>query len=109
MSHDKPLKNMPSKVYVPLGRRGMEPITIKECLKCGSKDEVDVIDFKSSDEVSGENILETLDYTVKCNKCGETYIIRIKSMYLESKREENRLISTVFSVEGGEEYWIGIL
>ncbi|MEM1659045.1 MAG: hypothetical protein QXK94_08440 [Candidatus Jordarchaeales archaeon] len=109
MARENRDKEMPSKVYAPLGTRGREAISIKECLKCGSADSVEVIGFSSSDETSGENILETMDYTVKCTKCGETYIVRVKSMYLESKEEENRLVSTVFIVENGEEYWLGIL
>ncbi len=109
MPQNEKVRGMPSKAYVPLGRRGMEPISIKECLKCGAGGEVEVIGFSSNDETSGENILETLDYTVKCSKCNEVYIIRIRSMYLENKREENRLVSTVFVVENGEEYWLGVL
>lgn len=109
MAQNDKAKGMPSKVYAPLGTRGREAISIKECLKCGGADAVEVVDVSGNDETSGENILETMDYKVKCTKCGETYVVRIRSMYLESKEEENRLVSTIFIVENGEEYWLGIL
>ncbi|MEM1512286.1 MAG: hypothetical protein QXN15_06980 [Candidatus Jordarchaeales archaeon] len=109
MPQEEQTKNMPSKVYAPLGTRGREAISIKECLKCGGENTVEVVDFSSNDETSGENILETLDYTVKCTKCEETYVVRVRSMYLEDKKEENRLVSTVFIVENNQEYWLGVL
>ncbi len=109
MPQEDQVKDMPSKVYAPLGTRGREAISIRECLKCGGENSVEVVDVSSNDEVSGENILETIDYMVKCSKCEVKYIVRVRSMYLEDKKEENRLVSTVFIVEDNQEYWLGIL
>lgn len=104
------IKKIPEKVYIPLGRRGMEAFNLRECLKCGNEneEELELLDRQDVTEKEGDNLLNIKTYKVKCNKCGATYKIIVKSLYSREQTEENRLISAVHYKENGEEQWLGV-
>jgi DNA-directed RNA polymerase subunit RPC12/RpoP len=104
------LKDLPEKAYIPLGRRGMEAFRLRECMKCGNENEDDLqlLDRQDVTEKEGKNLLNIKTYKIKCNKCGTTYKIIIKSLYVEEQTEENRLVSAVHYWENGEEQWLGV-
>lgn len=104
------IKDIPDKAYIPLGRRGMEAFKLRECLKCGNEneDELELLDKQDVTEKEGDNLLNIKTYKVKCNKCGATYKIIVKSLYSKEQTEENRLVSAVHYTENGEEQWLGV-
>lgn len=88
----------------------MEAFNLRECLKCGNEneDQLELLDKQDVTEKEDKNLLNIKTYKVKCNKCGATYKIIIKSLYADQQTEENRLVSAVHYSENGEEQWLGV-
>ncbi|WXG41572.1 MAG: hypothetical protein WED07_12550 [Candidatus Freyarchaeum deiterrae] len=103
--------DLPGKAYIPVGNRGMEGFNLRECMKCGNpnEDELELLDRQETTEKDGNKILNIKTYKIKCNKCGTTYRIILRSLYLDEQIEENRLMSTVHYAEDGKEQWLGVL
>nr|MDO8080481.1 hypothetical protein [Candidatus Freyarchaeota archaeon] len=104
------VKDLPDKAYIPVGNRGMEAFKLRECMKCGNEneDELELLDKQDVTEKEGKNILNIKTYKIKCTKCGTTYRIIVKSIYVDEQTEENRLVSAVHYAENGEEQWLGV-
>jgi DNA-directed RNA polymerase subunit RPC12/RpoP len=104
------LGDLPSKAYIPVGNRGMEAFNLRECMKCGNQneDELELLDKQDTIERDGNKILNIKTYKIKCNKCGTTYRIIVKSLYIDKQIEENRLTSVVNYAEDGKEQWLGV-
>ncbi len=109
------LDELPDTVYVPLGRRGMEPVPLKICSDC-SKENLILIqkkitrtavkhDVPSVDTSLAEK--EIVDYKVRCQECGYQFIIRLTHLYFKKKPVQT-LVSTQ-SKEGEPELWLGTL
>ncbi len=109
------LNELPDTVYVPLGRRGMEPVPLKICSDC-SKENLTLIQKKITkvpvkQDVSSVDISQTekeiVDYKVRCQECGHQFIIRLTHLYFKKKPVQT-LVSTQ-SKEGEPELWLGTL
>ncbi|MEX2706837.1 MAG: hypothetical protein Q6352_016520 [Candidatus Freyrarchaeum guaymaensis] len=104
------IRELPTKAYIPLGRRGIEAFKLRECLKCGNEneDELEILDKQDVTEKEDRNLFNIKTYKVRCKKCGATYRIIIKSLYVDEQKEENRMVSAVHYAENGEEQWLGV-
>lgn len=109
------LDELPDTVYVPLGRRGMEPVPLKICLDC-SKENLTLIQKKitraaaKQDDPSEDTSLaekEIVDYKVRCQECGNQFIIRLTRLYF--KEEPVQTLVSTQSKEGDPELWLGTL
>lgn len=82
------LDELPDQVFVPLGRRGMEGIPLKECTyECDGK-EIRLIDVEEiklgTDEKGIDQVIEK--WYVVCEKCNRKFTIQCKIRFKENER-----------------------
>lgn len=113
--HSSDLDELPDTVYVPLGRRGMEPVPLKICPDC-SKENLTLIQKKITRAAAKQDVTreemslaekEIVDYKVRCQKCGNQFIIRLMRLYF--KEEPVQTLVSILSKEGEPELWLGTL
>ncbi|MFQ5822091.1 MAG: hypothetical protein ACE5I5_19060 [Candidatus Heimdallarchaeota archaeon] len=113
--HSSDLDELPDTVYVPLGRRGMEPVPLKICPDC-SKENLMLIQKKISRSAATQDVpredtflteKEIIDYKVLCQECGNQFIIRLTRLYF--KEEPVQTLVSTQSKEGEPELWLGTL
>jgi len=109
------LDELPDVVYAPLGTRGMQPLNLKECPRCGNSavEELQVVSMRKG---SGRNTstppeawsTTTDEYEIKCGKCGYNFRIECQNVLGGSKGKE-RIITFVHIVteDGENSGWIG--
>ena len=86
LANDRSLDELPNQVFVPLGRRGMEPLILKECTYDCDGQELILIDPPKNKEVPSEGNLEIEeDWLVKCAKCNRQFTIRCKIQYFDGE------------------------
>ncbi|MFQ6125035.1 MAG: hypothetical protein ACE5R6_10600 [Candidatus Heimdallarchaeota archaeon] len=109
------LDELPDTVYVPLGRRGMESVPLKICSDC-SKENLTLIQKKITRTAAKQGIprkdmslaeREIVDYKVRCQECGNQFIIRLTRLYF--KEEPVQTIVSIQSKVGKPELWLGTL
>jgi hypothetical protein len=101
------LDNLPDEVFVALGRRGMEPIPLKECTyECDGK-ELRLLEFQSDyDRISNKGVEEmTEDYLVECQKCSRRFTIRCLSRLADGERMDTRV--NIIDDMGKDLGWLG--
>lgn len=101
------LDNLPDEVFVALGRRGMEPILLKECTyDCDGKD-LHLTEYKSNSERIQNSGLEELneDYLVECKKCRKSFTIRCVSRLVDGERMDTRV--NIIDDTGKDLGWLG--
>lgn len=91
MADDPTLDELPDRVFVALGRRGMEGILLKECTYDCDGNELklikvrkDLVDGKGTEEVE-ENWL------VECTKCNRQFTIQCIVRFHEGERIDTRV------------------
>ncbi|MFW9786956.1 MAG: hypothetical protein ACFFE1_04740 [Candidatus Thorarchaeota archaeon] len=92
MGEERSLDELPDQVYVALGRRGMQPIPLKECTyECEGK-EITLIKPPKNRYIPSEGEHEVVeDWLVACTTCNREFTIRLKIHYLNEERLETRV------------------
>ncbi len=100
------LDELPEKVFVALGRRGMEPLTLKECTyDCDGQELILVEPPKEQDIPDNGNLEITEDWLVECTKCNRQFTIRCVIHYLDGERLETRV--NLIDDKGKDLGWLG--
>jgi hypothetical protein len=98
---------LPDEVFVALGRRGMEPIPLKECTyECDGK-ELRLLKFHGSQaDISSKGLEERIeDYLVECQKCGRSFTIRCVSRFVNDERMDTKV--NIIDDKGKDLGWLG--
>ncbi len=107
MTDEPSLDELPDKVFVALGRRGMEGIPLKECTyECDGK-ELRLLKFsKNRESLRREGIEEVVeDWLVECTKCGRPFTIRCYVRYADGERIDTRV--DIIDDTGKNLGWLG--
>ncbi|MFW9892274.1 MAG: hypothetical protein ACFFFO_08740 [Candidatus Thorarchaeota archaeon] len=91
MSDNPTLDELPDRVFVSLGRRGMEPLPLKECTyDCDGK-ELNLIEVHK-DPVGGKGLEEVEEnWLVECTKCNRRFTIQCIVRYNDGERIDTRV------------------
>jgi hypothetical protein len=113
--HALDLNELPNVVYAPLGTRGMQPLNLKECPRCGNG-VVERLQLLSKKKGQRENAeagskswsTTTDEYEVKCGNCGHSFRIRCQNIFGGPEGKE-RIVSFVHIIteDGTNEGWLG--
>jgi hypothetical protein len=103
---DATLDALPDEVFVALGRRGMDPIPLKECTyECDGKD-LELISMKKGKRISGKGIEQmTEDYLVRCMTCNRQFTIRCVIRYADGERMDTKV--NIIDDTGKDLGWLG--
>jgi hypothetical protein len=107
LTNEPSLDELPDKVFVALGRRGMEGVPLKECTyECDGK-EIRLLKFsKNRDSLLGMGVEEVIeDWQVECMKCGRSFTIRCFVRYAEGERIDTRV--DIIDDKGKNLGWLG--
>ena len=105
-------KEIPDRIFVPLGRKGFHPIYLKACIKCGEKDRF-VLDFLEKKEhpieTAGNSKKVVIDYKVQCKNCDKIYYIRMIMLSNIIDGKEKRMVTNfnILDENGNDEGWLG--
>jgi ribosomal protein S27AE len=109
------LDELPDTVYAPLGTRGMQPLRLKECPRCGN-DVVEKLQLVSKrigsrgDTNASPQVWSTTtdEYEIKCGKCGYNFKIKCQNVFGGSEGKERIVTFVHIATEDGEsEGWLG--
>ncbi|TFG04394.1 MAG: hypothetical protein EU536_04740 [Promethearchaeota archaeon] len=91
------LKEIPDKIFVSLGRRGFDPVTAKQCPKCGNmaaglelKEKIEHADIEHE-----EGFKKTVDYQVHCRNCDAIFYIRLQHVFQKVSSGDKRVTTMV--------------
>jgi len=103
---DEPtLDELPDKVFVALGRRGMEPILLKECTYECDGQELKLIEVKK-DPVGGTGTEEVQEnWLVECTTCNRQFTIQCIVRYYDGERIDTRV--NLIDDKGKNLGWLG--
>ncbi len=106
LASDRALNELPDRVYVALGRRGMEPLLLKECAyECDGK-ELTLIEPPENQKIPNIGDLEIKeDWLVECAKCHRQFTIQCKIHYFNGERLETRV--NLIDDHGKDLGWLG--
>lgn len=105
LNNNPTLDELPDRVFVALGRRGMEPIPLKECTYECDGIELALIDVQK-DSVSGKGREEVEEnWLVECTKCGRQFTIQCIVRYYEGERIDTRV--NLIDDRGKNLGWLG--
>ncbi len=106
-SDSRTLDELPDRVFVALGRRGMEGIPLKECTyECDSVELTLLSVSTNSPDISKKGKEEiTEDWIVQCEKCGRSFTFRCKSRYFDGERMDTMV--NILDDEGKDLGWLG--
>jgi len=106
LTGDRSLDELPNQVYVALGRRGMEPLALKECTyECGGQ-ELKLIEPPTENQIPDKGNLEVEEnWLVECTKCNRKFIIRCIIHFLDGERLETRVY--LIDDKGKDLGWLG--
>jgi len=103
------IEDLPDQIYAPLGTRGLQPIKLKQCFRCSNQDveELQVVE-KKIEAVQAKD-QEIADYKITCKKCGSTFTIRLRNLYMVENGKKRRSITfvSILDREGRDEGWLG--
>jgi len=104
---NRSLDELPDEVFVPLGRRGMEAIPLKECTYACDGDELELLDVtKEPEEITGHSVeIVVEDWFVKCKKCDRPFTIRCKNRYVDGERIDT--LVNLLDDKGNDLGWLG--
>ena len=107
LTGERSLNELPDQVFVALGRRGMEPLPLKECTyECDGAELklLKVEQDKENPSTSGVDEM-TVDWFVECNKCGKPFTIRCINRYADGQRIDTRV--DILDDTGKNLGWLG--
>jgi len=107
LTGERSLDELPDQVFVALGRRGMEPLPLKECTYECDGDEIHLLGVsQSKDNPSLKGIDEiTVDWLVECKKCTRPFTIRCINRYADGRRIDTRI--DILDDTGKNLGWLG--
>ena len=107
VTEGRSLDELPDAVFVPLGRRGMEGVALKECTYAGDGKEISIKGGNTDPlEVTGKSVEVVIeDWTVECNKCKREFVIRCRKRYLDGDRIDTMV--SLFDDKGNNLGWLG--
>ena len=101
------LDDLPDEVFVALGRRGMEGISLKECTYACDGKELTLIQMERNPETITSHGLEPVveDWLVECDKCKRQFTIQCKIRYIDGKRIDTMV--NILDDKGNDLGWLG--
>jgi len=107
LTGERSLDELPDRVFVALGRRGMEPLALKECTYECDGDELNLLNVKQSKENPSEKGIDemTVDWLVECKKCSRKFTIRCYNRYADGQRIDTRV--DIIDDTGKNLGWLG--
>ena len=101
------LDDLPDVVFVALGRRGMEPVPLKECTYACDGNELSLIQMtREPKEIQGQSLEPVVeDWLVECKKCGQHFTIRCKIRYIDVDRIDTMV--NISDDKGNDLGWLG--
>ena len=107
LADEHTLDELPDQVYVALGRRGMEPLPLKECTYECDGEELELLDFNQDKDSPSESGIDELveDWTVRCKKCKREFTIRCHVRYADGERIDTRV--DIVDDNGKNLGWLG--
>ena len=106
LAKERSLDELPDRVYVALGRRGMEPLPLKECTYECDGQELTLIEPPKNQKIPSKRNLEVdEDWLVECSKCKRQFTISCRVHYLDSERIETRV--NLIDDNGKDLGWLG--
>jgi len=104
-----PVEDLPDQIYAPLGTRGLQPIKLKEYFRCSNKNVEELQVIEKEIEAVHNRDQEIADYKIICKKCGSTFTIRLRNLYMVEKEQKRRSITfvSILDEEGRDEGWLG--
>lgn len=108
MNGQRSLDELPDKVFVPLGRRGMEPIPLKECTYACDGKELSLLGVTRTpeEELQGHGLEPVVeDWRVRCERCGREFTIRCKTRYVDGERVDT--VVSIIDDHGNDLGWLG--
>ena len=104
------MNEIPDQVFVPLGRRGFDPIPIKFCHNCQDRSgRISMVQKVTSEKQEGGVFLQEIDYEIKCDVCGGTFFYRIRHVFDIVGDKRRKVVSTVNILNEKKEDlgWVG--
>lgn len=106
LTEERSLDELPDQVYVALGRRGMEPLPLKECTYECDGQELNLVDPPEHQEIPDKGNVEIEeDWVVECTKCNRQFTIRCRVHYLDGEKLETRI--NLIDDTGKDLGWLG--
>ena len=107
LTDERSLNELPDQVFVALGRRGMEPLPLKECTYECDGDELSLLEVKQSKDHPSEKGVDeiTVDWVVECKKCSKPFTIRCINRYADGQRIDTRV--DILDDTGKNLGWLG--
>ena len=107
LTDEHTLDELPDRVFVALGRRGMEPIPLKECTyDCDGKD-IKLLGFHQNKESPANTGVDEIveDWMVICETCNRKFTIRCYVRYANGERIDTRV--DILDDNGKNLGWLG--
>ena len=107
MKEGRSLDELPDAVFVPLGRRGMEGVTLKECTYACDGKEISLKGVNTDPpEITGKSVEVVIeDWTVECDKCHREFVIRCRIRYIDGARIDTMV--SLLDDKGHNLGWLG--
>ena len=109
MTTNRSLDELPSDVFVALGRRGMEPIPLKECTYECSSDETDLVLIEvtsNPEKIKKEGVEEqTENWRVRCIGCNREFTIQCLIRFVDGERMDTKV--NIIDDQGRDLGWLG--
>lgn len=107
MTGERSLDELPDRVFVALGRRGMEPLPLLECTyECDGK-ELRLLEMSQNKEAPSKMGVDEIieDWLVECTKCNKPFTIRCFVRYADGERIDTRV--DILDDTGKNLGWLG--
>ncbi|MGY5873129.1 MAG: hypothetical protein RTV72_12840 [Candidatus Thorarchaeota archaeon] len=107
MTNERSLNELPDQVFVALGRRGMEPLPLKECTYECSGEELQLLGVTQNKKGPANKGIDeiTEDWLVECTKCHRQFTIRCIVRYADGERIDTRV--DILDDTGKNLGWLG--
>jgi hypothetical protein len=104
---ERSLNELPDQVFVALGRRGMEPLPLKECTYECDGDELHLLEVNQSKESPAESGTDEIivDWKVECKKCSRPFTIQCINRYFDGQKLDTRV--NILDDTGKNLGWLG--
>jgi hypothetical protein len=107
LTNERSLDELPDQVFVALGRRGMEPLPLKECTYDCDGAELNLLEIRSNKDTPSDSGMDEVieDWLVECQKCGKPFTIRCIIRFSDGQRVDTRV--DILDDAGNNLGWLG--